>query len=199
MLIRRIAISAAFAAGLATLPLSAANAQYYPPCSPFPLFWPFCVAGAVVVAAATIVTAPLRVLAGAPPFLLRAAELLRAKLSPPISRRGHSGRPRLVRELRRLRKPATPARGTRQRRAVLADTGLSSCAHHILSLPVNLDGVLKFAPAFLLLAARGCRHSVPLRPRRLPHTEHTSSPRQFGHSFARCNQSSGCARRGAST
>jgi hypothetical protein len=86
--------------------------------------------------------------------LLRAAELLRATLSPLISRRRHSGRPRLVRELRRLRKPATPARGTRQRRAVLADTGLSSCAHHILSLPVNLDGVLKFAPAFLLLAAR---------------------------------------------
>jgi hypothetical protein len=38
MRIRRITISAAFAAGLATLPLSAANAQYYPPCSPFPLF-----------------------------------------------------------------------------------------------------------------------------------------------------------------
>ena len=68
MRIHRIAISAAFAAGLATLPLSTAEAQYYPPCSPFPLFWPFCVAGAVVVTAATIVTAPLRALTGAPPF-----------------------------------------------------------------------------------------------------------------------------------
>jgi hypothetical protein len=68
MLTRRIAISAAFAAGLATLPLSAANAQYYPPCSPFPLFWAFCVAGAVVGTAAIIVTAPLRALTGAPPF-----------------------------------------------------------------------------------------------------------------------------------
>jgi hypothetical protein len=68
MRIRRIAISAAFAAGLATLPLSTAEAQYYPPCPPFPLFWPFCVAGAVVGTAAIIVTAPLRVLAGAPPF-----------------------------------------------------------------------------------------------------------------------------------
>ena len=68
MRIRRIAISVAFAAGLATLPLSVANAQYYPPCSPFPLFWPFCVAGAVVGTAAIIVTAPLRALTWAPPF-----------------------------------------------------------------------------------------------------------------------------------
>lgn len=68
MRIRRIANSAAFVAGLATLPLSAANAQYYPPCSPFPLFWPFCVAGAVVGTAAIIVTAPIRALTGAPPF-----------------------------------------------------------------------------------------------------------------------------------
>jgi hypothetical protein len=30
------AVSAAFAA----LPLATAKAQYYPPCSPFPLFWP---------------------------------------------------------------------------------------------------------------------------------------------------------------
>ena len=58
MPIRRIAISAAFAAGLATLPLSTAEAQYYPPCPPFTLFWPFCVAGAVVGTAAIIVTAP---------------------------------------------------------------------------------------------------------------------------------------------
>ena len=46
MRIRRIAISAAFTAGLATLSISTAKAQYYPPpCSPFPLSWPFCVVG----------------------------------------------------------------------------------------------------------------------------------------------------------
>lgn len=67
MHIRRIAISAAFAAGLGALPFAAAQAQYYyPPCSPFPLFWPFCVAGAVVGTAATIATAPIRALAGPP-------------------------------------------------------------------------------------------------------------------------------------
>jgi hypothetical protein len=49
MSIRGIMFSAAFGAGLAALPLSTAKAQYYyPPCSPFPLFWPFCVADAVV-------------------------------------------------------------------------------------------------------------------------------------------------------
>ena len=68
MRIRPIAISAVFAAGLAALPLSTAEAQFYPPCSPFPLFWPFCVAGAVVGTAAIIVTAPFRVLTWAPPF-----------------------------------------------------------------------------------------------------------------------------------
>jgi hypothetical protein len=69
MHIRRIVSSVAFAAGLAALPLSAAEALYYPPpCSPFPLFWPFCVVGAVVGAAAVIVSAPFRALAGAPPF-----------------------------------------------------------------------------------------------------------------------------------
>lgn len=69
MRIRRLAISAAIAAALAALPLSAARAQYYyPPCSPFPLFWPFCVAGAVVVTAATIVTLPIQALTGAPPY-----------------------------------------------------------------------------------------------------------------------------------
>jgi hypothetical protein len=41
MRIRRIMISAAFAAGLAALSLSTAKAQYYPLRSPFPLFWPF--------------------------------------------------------------------------------------------------------------------------------------------------------------
>ena len=78
MRIRPIAISAAFAIGLATLPLSTAEAQsntpqyyppqYYPVCSPFPLEWPFCVAGAVLDIAATIVTTPIRLLTGAPPF-----------------------------------------------------------------------------------------------------------------------------------
>jgi hypothetical protein len=112
-------ISAAFAAGLAALPLTTSEAQYYPqqqptaqrttdqlnreelarlqsggayspyywapgsppgwgsppglgwgypPCSPFPLSWPFCVAGAVVATAAMIVTAPIRTITGAPPF-----------------------------------------------------------------------------------------------------------------------------------
>ena len=70
MRIRPIAISVAFAAGLATLPLSTAEAQYYPypPCPAFPLFWPFCVVGAIVGTAAIIVTAPFRALAGVPPF-----------------------------------------------------------------------------------------------------------------------------------
>ena len=68
---QRILISAAlaplFAVGLAALPLSAANAQYYgPPCTPFPLTWPFCVAGAVVGTAATIATAPFYAVAGGP-------------------------------------------------------------------------------------------------------------------------------------
>jgi hypothetical protein len=70
MPIRRIAIAAAFVAGIAALPSTTAKAQYYypPPCSPFPLAWPFCVAGAIVVTGVTIVTAPFRALAGAPPF-----------------------------------------------------------------------------------------------------------------------------------
>jgi len=51
----RIAISTLFAAGLAALPLSAAKAQY---CDPFPLAWPFCIAGAAVNTAAAIATAP---------------------------------------------------------------------------------------------------------------------------------------------
>ena len=68
MRIRQIAVSAALAAGLAALPLATAPAQYYypPPCSPFPLAWPFCVAGAVVGTAAAIVTAPFVALTGAP-------------------------------------------------------------------------------------------------------------------------------------
>jgi hypothetical protein len=52
----RNAISALFAAGLAVLPISAANAQY---CS-FPLEWPFCIAGAAINTAGAIVTAPFR-------------------------------------------------------------------------------------------------------------------------------------------
>jgi hypothetical protein len=68
MRIRRITISVAFAAGVATLPLSAAKAQDYPTYSPFALSWPICAAGAVAVTATTIITAPLRALTGAPPF-----------------------------------------------------------------------------------------------------------------------------------
>ena len=68
MHIRRITISVAFAAGLATLPFLAAKAQYYPPYSPPPLSWPICAAGAVVVSATAIISAPLRALTGAPPF-----------------------------------------------------------------------------------------------------------------------------------
>ena len=61
MRLSRIALSAVFAAGLAALPLSATKAQYYgPPCTPFPLTWPFCVVGAVVGTAAAVVSAPFR-------------------------------------------------------------------------------------------------------------------------------------------
>ena len=50
------------------MPVATAKAQYYyPPCSPFPLFWPFCVAGAIVGTAATIVAAPFVALT-APPY-----------------------------------------------------------------------------------------------------------------------------------
>ncbi|MGE5271358.1 MAG: hypothetical protein ACM3JG_16985 [Thiohalocapsa sp.] len=65
MTIRVTAISAFLAAVLAALPLSGATAQYYyPPCNPFPLSWPFCIAGAAVGAAATIATAPFAAVAG---------------------------------------------------------------------------------------------------------------------------------------
>jgi hypothetical protein len=67
MRFRQIVVSTAFAAGLAALPVATAKAQYYPPCSPFPLFWPFCVAGAIVGTAATIVAAPFVALT-APPY-----------------------------------------------------------------------------------------------------------------------------------
>ena len=63
MRVHRIAIAAVFAAGLAALPSSQARAQYYPypyPCNPFPLFWPFCAAAAIVGGVGAIVTAPFR-------------------------------------------------------------------------------------------------------------------------------------------
>jgi len=64
MRITQIAIPAVLAA---VLPLSAAKAQYYgPPCTPFPLTWPICVAGAVVGTAAAVVSAPFRAAAGYP-------------------------------------------------------------------------------------------------------------------------------------
>ena len=93
MRIRRTIISAAFAAGLAALPLSTAEAQYYyPPCSPFPLAWPFCVAGAVVGTAAAIVTLPFRALAGAPPYYYRGA-YGPPYYPPPYSAPGYYGPP----------------------------------------------------------------------------------------------------------
>jgi len=55
----RIATAAVFAAGLAALPLSGAEAD----CS-FPLSWPFCIAGAAVNTAAVIATAPFYALSG---------------------------------------------------------------------------------------------------------------------------------------
>ena len=58
MRVRRTMILAVFVAGLGALPLSTAEAQYYPPAR---RFWPFCVA-------VIIVTAPLRALTGAPSF-----------------------------------------------------------------------------------------------------------------------------------
>ena len=67
MRICRIAASAALAAGLIALPLATAKAQYYPPCPPFPLFWPLCAAGAIVGTAAMVVTAPFVALT-APPY-----------------------------------------------------------------------------------------------------------------------------------
>jgi hypothetical protein len=48
--------------------LAFAAAPYYsPPCSPFPLAWPFCAAGAIVGTAANVATAPFWLPAGAPP------------------------------------------------------------------------------------------------------------------------------------
>ena len=68
MYIRRLAFPAALVIGLATTPFSTATAQYYyAPCSPFPLAWPFCAAGAIVGTAANVATAPFWLLSGAPP------------------------------------------------------------------------------------------------------------------------------------
>lgn len=68
MHLKALALSAGFAAGLAALPLATAQAQYYgPPCNPFPLTWPFCVAGAAVYTAGAIVSAPFRALTPPPP------------------------------------------------------------------------------------------------------------------------------------
>jgi hypothetical protein len=67
MRIRRIAALGLLAAGLASAWSPDAKAQYYAPCSPFPLAWPFCVAGAIVGTAANIATAPFWLPAGAPP------------------------------------------------------------------------------------------------------------------------------------
>ena len=68
----RFALSATLAAGLGTASFSTASAQYYyPPCSPFPLAWPFCAVGAIVGTAATIATAPFWVFNGASPYYYR--------------------------------------------------------------------------------------------------------------------------------
>ena len=67
MRITAIALSAAVAALLTAAPLTQAKAQYYgPPCNPFPLTWPFCIAGAAVYTAGAIVTAPFRAVAPPP-------------------------------------------------------------------------------------------------------------------------------------
>jgi len=65
MRIAQLLTSTAFAAGLAVLSPVSATAQYiYPPCSPFPLTWPFCIVGA----AAAVVTAPFRAIGGWPNY-----------------------------------------------------------------------------------------------------------------------------------
>ena len=58
MFARRALIAILFAIGFIALPLSAVNAQYYYPCNPFPLSWPFCIAGAAVGTAATVASIP---------------------------------------------------------------------------------------------------------------------------------------------
>ena len=64
MRLSSVATTAAFVAGISGLLPATAQAQYYSPlCNPFPLTWPFCVAGAVVYGVGAIVTAPFRAVA----------------------------------------------------------------------------------------------------------------------------------------
>ena len=59
MFARRGFIAVLFAIGFIALPLSTAHSQYYYyPCNPFPLSWPFCIAGAAVGTAATVASIP---------------------------------------------------------------------------------------------------------------------------------------------
>ena len=67
MLARRSLIAVLFAVGFTGLPLTTAHSQYYYyPCDPFPLAWPFCIAGAAVGTAATVASIPFT--AGAYPY-----------------------------------------------------------------------------------------------------------------------------------
>jgi hypothetical protein len=68
-MLQRIALPVMLAAILALLPAATARAQAPPPpCHPFPLFWPVCIAGAVVYTAGAIVTAPFRAAAAPYPY-----------------------------------------------------------------------------------------------------------------------------------
>jgi len=63
MIVKKLALSAVLATGLAAVPLSSASAHRgY--CGP--LCWPFAAAAAVVGTAAFVATAPIRAVAGAP-------------------------------------------------------------------------------------------------------------------------------------
>ena len=66
MSIPRVAILTLLVTLFVAQPLSPAKAQYYTDCNPFPLSWPFCIAGAAVGTAAAIATAPFRAIAGGP-------------------------------------------------------------------------------------------------------------------------------------
>ena len=67
MLIERIAVPVIIAAVVAASPVAPVQAQYYyPVCTPNPLSWPFCVAGAAVGTAAAIVSAPFVAATGRP-------------------------------------------------------------------------------------------------------------------------------------
>ena len=120
MRIRRIAVSAAFAIGLAALPLAPAKAQYYPPCSPFPLFWPFCVAGAIVGTAATIVTAPFLAFT-APPYYCGC-------YGGPITRRPITRRDTTRRRIITGRVKPAPMRAPSSRSVADASRPKKSCA-----------------------------------------------------------------------